>query len=199
MKILVTYLILLISLPVISKAQHAKPEFLKEPASWEFERFALPPAFDHDFPYKGVEELRFAPGMFKKDTATYFTYAFVAELDSVTVFSQDDTRNYLLIYYKGLCRQTAKDRKLVIDTDKITVAIGKKKGLPSDPAIYYASVNMFGVFTDGAPLRLDIEVKVLINWHTQKTYLVIIASPRQRTDAIWKELYKIQNEFKLPE
>jgi hypothetical protein len=199
MKILVACLIFLVSLPIVSKAQHAKPEFLKEPVSWEFERFALPPAFAPDFPYKGVEELRFAPGMFKKDTATYFTYAFVVQLDSVTFFSQDDTRNYLLIYYKGLCRQTAKDRKLVIDTDKITVAIGKKKSLPSDPAIYYASVNMFGVFADGAPLRLNIEVKVLINRNTQKTYLVVIASPQERTNAIWEELYKIQKEFKVPE
>ena len=177
MKILVTYLIFLLSMPIISKAQH--PEFLKEPAGWEFERFALPPSFDPDFPYKGVEELRFAPGMFKKDTATYFTYAFVAQLDSVTVFSQDDTRNYLLIYYKGLCRQTAKDRKLVIDTDKITISSDKKKGVPADQAIYNASVNLFGVFADGAPLTLNIEVKVLINRNTQKTYLVVIASPHE--------------------
>lgn len=199
MKILVTYFIFLVSLPVVLKAQHAKPEFLKEPASWEFERFALPPAFAPDFPYKGVEELRFAPGMFKKDTATYFTYAFVAQLDSVTAFSQEDTRNYLLIYYKGLCRQTAKDRKLLIDTDKITVSTEKKKYLPAGEAIYNASVNMFGVFTDGASLQLNIEVKVLINRNAQKTYLVVIASPRERTDAIWEELYKIQKDFKVPE
>jgi hypothetical protein len=196
MKILITYLFFLVSIPIVSKAQ--SPEFLKEPASWEFERFALPPSFYPGFPYKGVEELRFAPGMFKKDTATYFTYAFVAQLDSVTVFSQDDTRNYLLRYYKGLCRQTAKDRKLVIDTDKITVTTDKKKGIPADQAIYNASVNMFGVFADGAPLKLNIEVKVLINRNTQKTYLVIIASPFERTDAIWEELYKIQKEFKVP-
>ena len=37
-----------------------------QPANWEFERFSLPPGFAPGITYKGAEELRFAPGMFKK-------------------------------------------------------------------------------------------------------------------------------------
>ena len=98
-----------------------------QPASWEFERFSLPPGFAPGITYKGAEELRFAPGMFNKDSANYFTYVFVAQLDDVSAISQTDIRDYLLKYYKGLCFATAKDRKLVIDTTQITVAVEKQQ------------------------------------------------------------------------
>jgi len=72
------------------QAQEHKPELLHEPATWQFERFAMPPGFAPGISYKGAEELLFAPGMFNKDSTNYFTYAFVAQLDSVTAVSQAD-------------------------------------------------------------------------------------------------------------
>ncbi len=85
------------------RAQNAKPEFLKGPTTWEFERFALPPGFSQNFPYKGVEELRFSPGMFKKDSVSYFSYAFVARLDNtlnaeVNVISGPRAQTTYLVY-----------------------------------------------------------------------------------------------------
>ncbi len=85
------------------KAQNAKPEFLKGPTTWEFERFALPPGFSQSFPYKGVEELRFSPDMFTKDSVSYFSYAFVARLDNrlnaeVKVISDPKTQTTYLVY-----------------------------------------------------------------------------------------------------
>ena len=197
MKYLHAAFIFIVSLSASAQTEEAKPQFLKEPADWAFERFTLPPSFEPAFPYKGVEELRFAPGMFKKDSATYFTYAFVAQLDNVTAFSQDDTRDYLLRYFKGLCSSVAKDRKLVIDTALITVAVEKKKGLPTTETIYTASLNIFGVFVDGASVKLNAEVKILINTVAKNACLIFITSPREKNDAIWKMLYKIQKEFTI--
>ena len=128
MKNFVTFLILIGSFTIAAKSQETKPQLLLEPAHWTFERFELPPEFAPDIPYKGVEELRFSPGMFNKDSATYFTYAFVAQLDNVTTVSQSNIRDYLLKYFKGLCNSTAKNRKLVIDTSQIAVSTEKKKG-----------------------------------------------------------------------
>jgi len=191
------FLIFIISFST-ARSQEAKPQLLYEPASWTFERFTLPPQFAPGFPYKGVEELRFSPGMFNKDSATYFTYAFIAQLDNVTAILQSDTRDYLLKYFKGLCSSTAKDRKLAIDTTRITVTVEKKKDIPGNEIIYNASVNVFGVFADAAPVKLNMEVKVLINIAAKKTYLIFIASPREKTDAIWKKLYEIQKGFTIP-
>ena len=73
------------------------------------------------------------------------------------------------------------------------------KTQPGKETIYNASANIFGVFADGAPVKLNLEVKVLINTARKKTYLLFIVSPREKTDAIWKTLYQIQKEFSLPD
>jgi hypothetical protein len=177
-------------------AQNQTPQLLKQPANWQFERFSLPPEFAPNIPYKGAEELRFSPGMFIKDSTTYFTYAFVAELDNVNSVSQDDIRNYLLNYFKGLCSSTAKQRNLSIDTSKISVAIEKKQNA-GNGAFYDATLNIFGVFADGAPVKLNTEIKVMED-KASKVYLVFIASPLDKKDNVWKELRSIQREFKIP-
>lgn len=191
-------LLFTVLLSLTSYAQEAKPQLLKEPDAWPFERFDLPPVFMPNFPFRGAEELRFSPGMFNKDSTDYFTYAFVAQLDSTTGISQDNIRNYLLDYFKGLCSYTANNSKLVVDTSKITVFVEKKNGLPANEIIYNASLNIFGVFADGAPVKLNSEVKVLMDIAAKKTYFIFIASPRDKTDPIWNELYKIQKDFVIP-
>src|SRR5258705_678959 len=112
MKNLFISLLFIAPFSIITQGQEHKPQLLHEPAKWEFERFALPPSFAPGIIYTGAEELRFAPGMFNKDSANYFTYVFVAELNNVTAVSRADISDYLEKYYKGLCSATAKDRKL---------------------------------------------------------------------------------------
>lgn len=193
-------IIVIVSLIVFSsfvKAQHQDAQLLKQPAKWEFERFSLPPAFAPGFPYSGVEELRFSPGMFKKDSAAYFTYAFVAELDNRNSFSQDDIKNYLFQYFMGLCISTAKQKKLFIDTSKISAAVDKGRVVEKN-TYYNAVVNIFGVFADGKPVALNLEIKVINNKSASKVYLVFIASPLNKTNNIWKDLRKIQETFIMP-
>jgi hypothetical protein len=202
---------LLVSLGVRGQGT-AKPEYLTGPASWQFERFALPPSFEPAFPYKGVEELRFSPGMFNKDSANYFSYAFVARLDNTPAFMQEQVKNYLLIYFKGLCASTAKQRNLSIDTSQITVLTEPGVRIPgspptpgsaekrinnSGPPTFNALLRIFGVFADGAPVRLNAEVKVLSDSKTQTTFLVFIASPQPKSHPIWQQLYQIQKDFAI--
>lgn len=198
MKNLLASFIFFVSLSIAAEGQHAEPQLLKGPVNWEFERFSLPPSFAPDIHYEGGEELRFAPGFSKKDSATYFTYAFVAQLDNITAISQNEISDYLLIYYKGLCGIVAKDRKLEIDTNKISASVERKTSTTANETIYNASVNIFGVFADGAPVKLNMEIKVLINGAAKKTYLVFITSPRDKNDQVWKKLYEIQEEFTIP-
>jgi len=178
-------------------SQNQTPQLLKEPANWQFERFTLPPEFAPSIPYKGVEELRFSPGMFVKDSANYFTYAFVAELDNTSSISQDGIKNYLLDYFTGLCSSTAKQRNLSIDTSKITVSIDRDEGNGKDVR-YNATLGIFGVFADGSPVRLNMEIKMLNDKATSKIYLVFIGSPLNKSDKIWTKLRSIQNNFTIP-
>jgi len=179
------------------KAQ-TKPVLLPNPENWQFEQFPLPPVFAPAIKYTGIEELRFSPNMFKKDSIGYFTYAFAARLDNTESISKEDIKNYLLVYFKGLCSKTAADRKLnPVDTSAISVAIAKKE-TPDKATVYNILVHLFGVFTDGAPVALNMEVKVLTDVAGKKVYLLFIASPQPRTDAVWRELYKLQKGFTMP-
>jgi hypothetical protein len=193
MKNLLATLAFLLGISLTSNSQHAKPEILLEPATWEFERFELPPAFAPEITYKGAEELRFAPGMFNKDSANYFTYVFVAQIDKITSISQKDIQNYLVWYYKGLCSVTARDRKLSIDSTKITAQV-KKKVTASNETAYDATVNVFGVFADGAPVKLNMEITVVNNPATKKTFLFFLASPLDKKDPIWNKLHDIAKQ-----
>jgi hypothetical protein len=190
--------VLLLSIGHSVIAQEAKPELLKEPDDWQFERFSLPPSFAPAITYKGVEELRFAPGMFKKDSADYFTYVFVARLDSVNEVSLSDIQTYLANYFKGLCSVTAKDNKLTIDASKITVSVTRKMAALPGETIYNASLEVFGVFADGALVKLNMEVKVMKDTLRQWVYLLFIASPQPRSSIIWEKLHGIQRDFKIP-
>ena len=179
-----------------TEAQEKKPaaQLLKEPAAWSFERFNLPPVFAPNFQYKGVEELRFSPGMFDKNSTEYFTYAFAAQLDDRINMTKEDVRDYLFNYFKALCSSTARDHKLVVDTSAITVSIEKKKNT-SKEITYNTTLHVFGVFADGAAVQLNMEVKVLPVEAGKKVYLIFIASPHAKNDDVWKQLYLIQKNF----
>jgi hypothetical protein len=197
MKKLITVLLTVIFTSAAAEAQQQTPQLLKQPSNWQFERFTLPPQFAPEIPYSGVEELRFSPGMFVKDSASYFTYAFVAEFDNTYAVSQTDIKNYLLTYFKGLCSSTARQRKLSIDTSKIAVDIERKEGM-DNPMFYDARLNIFGVFADGAMVKLNMEIKVVNDRAASKVFLVFIASPHEKTNPVWNELHAIQKEFVIP-
>ena len=172
-----------------------KPTMLTGPVDWQFEQFALPPVFAPGVKYKGIEELRFSPDMFKKDAPNYFTYAFAARLDNTKTVTQSDIQDYLLTYFKGLCGKTAADRKLgPVDTTAISAVI-EKKTTTGDQPIYNITLHVFGVFADGAPVTLNMEAKVWQDVPADKVYLLFIVSPQPKTAAIWEELYKIRKGF----
>jgi len=176
----------------LANSQENKPQILKGPSNWEFERFELPPIFAPQITYKGFEELRFAPGMFNKDTSTYFTYAFVAQLDTLAYLKDTDIKNYLEYYFKGLCGSTARDSKLTIDTTKISTTVRKTR--ERVPGMYNATVNLFGVFTDGAPVKLNMAISVTNYLTNKKTLIIFLASTQDYNEPIWKELYDIRRK-----
>ncbi|HWI90431.1 MAG TPA: hypothetical protein VNT20_04110 [Flavisolibacter sp.] len=194
MKPSLAFMLLLLAFSIGAGAQENQPQLLKGPKGWAFERFSLPPSFAPAITYKGFEELRFAPGMFQKEAHDYFTYAFVAQIDTAITIPQEGVSDYLLNYYKGLCAVTAKDRKLVIDTSQVRVTIIRQRPSTAVQNNYSASVHLFGVFADGAPVILNMEITAIKNAARNKTYLFFIASPLAKNDVSWKELYKIRGQ-----
>src|SRR5438552_2880670 len=61
-------------------ADEPKPAKLAAPDGWGGETIELPPGFAPDMKLKGSEHIRFAPGMMKPESDSFFSYAFVFEL-----------------------------------------------------------------------------------------------------------------------
>ena len=66
---------------------------------------ALPPkGFAPDLGLKGIEEILFAPGMFKADQPDFFTYVFLFAVEAKPVLTAEVLQKELLTYYVGLSK-----------------------------------------------------------------------------------------------
>jgi hypothetical protein len=117
----VTNLLLILSLvlPVAGAAQNAPapevPFAMPVPAGWRTETLTFPLAFAPDLPYTGLEELRFAPGMFEADSPDFWTYAMVWWVPADAPTDQASLQIYLKRYLEGLAEAVAEARGFAVE------------------------------------------------------------------------------------
>ncbi len=178
------------------------PYTLPTPEGWRTERMAFPLGFAKDLEYKGHEDLRFAPGMFKADAPDYFSYAFAMWIEGTLSFEPKSLEKDLLKYYKGLCGSVAKGRKLDLDLSKIVVEVTKqeKKGtLGGETSEFlHARIDWFDPFVTGKPLTLHLEIWGRSADAGKRTCLFALASPKVKSEPVWDALRKIQAGFACP-
>src|SRR5215218_6976642 len=78
------------------------PYYLDVPANWIVERFLIPISFAPKIPYKGVEDIRFAPGWGDVKSEEYWSYTFLWYLDGTPQTSSEIIAKNLKAYYTGL-------------------------------------------------------------------------------------------------
>ena len=94
-------------------AEKYKPQYaLAAPQGWGIERFTIPIEFAPSIPYKGVEDLRFAPGWSDPKSTEYWTYAFLWSLDGKPEITPQITEQNLTAYYTGLIARNIERRKI---------------------------------------------------------------------------------------
>ena len=64
---------------------------------WKGERIRLPPAFAPAMKLKGIEEIRFAPGMFQAQSDSFFSYAFVFSVAKDHELTQEVIQREILV------------------------------------------------------------------------------------------------------
>src|SRR5882757_9459394 len=85
-------------------ADEPAPFKLSAPDGWGGETIELPPGFAPDMKLKGSEHIRFAPGMMKPGSDSFFCYAFVFELQAEPALTEAVLKDEFLKYYRGLCK-----------------------------------------------------------------------------------------------
>ncbi len=173
------------------------PYQLKIPDGWDVERFSLPPDFAPGIKFKGVEDLRFAPGWGNAKSENYWTYCFLWWLKGNARIDPDILEVSLKEYYDGLVGRNIISRKIpsnklvptVVDLKKIKTAAG-------DLETYAGTVSMLD-YQAQQPIVLNCSIHWKDSKSDDKTVAYFELSPRPLTHAIWKKLDEVGESFRL--
>ena len=179
-----------------------RTEQLAAPAEWGGETIKLPPGFAPDMKLKGTEHIRFAPGMMKPDSSSFFSYAFVFELQPKPVLTEAVVKDEFLKYYRGLCKAVLGGEQPEVDPSKFTLKLQRvqsdakptsDKKSTAMSTRYTGTLDWVEPFATKKPQKLNLEIRT---WAKKdRNYIFVCVSPQARDAAIWKQLHKIRDDY----
>jgi Zn-finger nucleic acid-binding protein len=178
-----TILVTIVSISLLAACKQLEPAPPDLPAdladTWRSETIPLPSQFAPGLP-RGVEELRFAPGMYKSDAPDYWSYIFVLRFEE-KIDGSARVKDILEQYYTGLITAVAKRRNVPLDRPAAQV----KLETVTDRK-FRANVDLIDAFVTGKPVvvHMDIELKT----SEKGTALLAAVSPQPRTHDVWRSL-----------
>jgi hypothetical protein len=186
--------------PLAAGQQEKEPPYqVPAPKGWGKETIPLPPAFAPDMKWKGTEELRFAPGMFKADADDFFSYALLFWLPDDAQIDDKTMQRELLAYYRGLAEAVLKGKKKEVDVKAFTLSIMPAKKQPDkrpggEPvAGYVGELKWTEPFATGKPQTLRLEIHTWASAKHKHHCVFLCASPQPDTAAVWKTLREIRS------
>ncbi|MEQ1587975.1 MAG: hypothetical protein ABL895_18980 [Cyclobacteriaceae bacterium] len=169
------------------------PYTFPTPKDWGVERFLVPPSFAPSISYKGVEDIRFAPGWAKSGSDEYWSYAFLWYLEGKPVVTAATLEEDLKAYYTGLIEVNSDSARLaawqsILVTTKFTS--NHSSGTPS----FTGTVTMMDYMT-GKPITLHCRVRARSCNEPGKEFVFFELSPQPYTHSIWKSLDQLWQDF----
>lgn len=145
--------------------------------SWREEKIDFPPQWAPELP-KGEDELRFAPGMFKREDEGYWSYAFVLRLDEK--FEGEAALASLLNgLYRGLISSVARGRKIDFEGEAATVDLSF-----AWERHFRGHVDLVDAFVTGERIRVHLEVETVARTEGG-TAVRVAASPQDANHGMW--------------
>ena len=182
-------------------AAEPKTAELAAPEGWTGETIAIPPGFAPDMKLKGTEHIKFAPGMMKPDSDSFFCYAFVFELQPQPALTEAVVKEEFLKYYQGLCKAVLRGKLPDVDPSDFTLELQRVKSdaEPSSdpktadkPEVYTGTLDWVEPFATKKSQKLNLEIQT---WtRNDRNYIFACVSPQARDTAIWKQLHAIRND-----
>ena len=172
-------------MPPVAVEAPAAPPAWTVPVGWKAETIPFPLEFAPGLAYRGVEELRFPPGFFKKGEERYFSYAFLWYVVAPGPADVEVLERDLVAYFEGLARAVGGAERADIAAAKFSAELSGS--LASGVS---GTVEAFDAFEAEAPVSLRLEAKTVTCAKAGLVAVVFVASPRMRTagDAVWREL-----------
>lgn len=166
---------------------------LEAPKGWQGEAIQLPPSFAPKMTWKGLEEVRFAPGMFDPNKDDFFSYVFVFYLPSQDEPDQKALQRELLTYYRGLATAVSR-RKGGVDAEAFRLSLKKvKESTKSDkkpPARFLGTLSWTEPFATMKPQTLHLEIQSAACRDRDARYLAVAVSPQdsEKAKPLWKSM-----------
>lgn len=175
---------------------------LAAPEDWGGETIALPPSFAPDMKLKGFEHIRFAPGMMKSESDTFFSYAFVFELEPKPELTEAVIKDEFLKYYRGLCKAVLDGKSPSVDPSEFTIQLKPAKSDAtltnddkpvSERSHYIGTLKWVEPFATQQPQTLNLEIQTWAK--NDRRFIFVCVSPQAKDSAVWKQLHKIRNDY----
>jgi hypothetical protein len=170
------------------------PYFLPVPDGWTVERFPVPIAFAPEIPYKGVEDIRFAPGWGKADSDGYWSYAFLWYLEGEVSIDVLTLERNLKDYYTGLIAVNGSK----IPSEKLVPVISsfrEERADPGDSKTFAGTIKMPD-YMQQKPIVLQCRAHLRSCPGEKRTFLFFELSPKLRSHGIWMALDNLWHGFK---
>lgn len=170
------------------------------PRGWENETILFPIDFAPELPYKGFEELRFAPGWGDPKSGEKWAYTLLWWLDGSYSFDEKTLKHDLENYFTGLTKQRAVAGQL--DQTLFTPAIAqvqKVKTVPGNKETYIVSADIFDAQVTQKPGKLFFKIHIKDCAEKGRTIVLLEVSASPYTQPVWQQLDKISSDFKCKE
>jgi len=178
-------------------AQEQKDDIpLKAPKDWSGETITLPPGFASDMKLRGIEVIRFAPGMFDPKAKVFFSYAFVFRVKAEQELPLKMIRSEIMTYYRGLAKAVGRGQ---IDTSGFALKLDARKANSEKPAagisLYAGQLKWIEPFKTKMAQTLEMELDAWKGAKGKYNYLFACVSPADMKQDIWKQMRSIRTDF----
>lgn len=197
---LITILLLSMTSVGTSQGQEAAelPFFLPTPEGWRTETLPFPLDFAPELDYEGLEELRFAPGMFQEKEADFWSYAFVWWVPKETEITAKRLERDLEAYFRGLTRAVAQAREFDPGTPEFEARLEPRVGDRAELAQWSGSVRTYDAFTTRSAIGLGVQIDVLECPALGHLAVFFQLSPQPRRNRIWEVMDSMREGFRCP-
>ena len=174
----------------------AKVYSYNAPPDWSPEVILFPIDFAAALPYKGFEDLRFAPGWGDEKSNERWAYTLLWWLDDKYDFNEKIIQQDLEIYFSGIThRRAVADHLNMSQYTTAKAQVQKLKTGANDIATYSAEVNIFDAQVTKKPGTLHIKIHIKDCTDTERTILLYEVSALPFGEAVWQQLDKINEDF----
>ena len=167
---------------------------MKTPRGWSGETITLPPGFSKDMAWQGVEVIRFAPGMFKTDSESFFSYAFVFWLPGKQDVSEKVIQREMLKYYRGLAKAVARGQELAVEPEKFELTL---EAVKDEKAKWKATLKWAEPFATRESQTLFFLIETARSAGDDATVVSVSVSPAAASAGIWKELENVLGSVEI--